>query len=243
MPFAIFTVCIGEEYIRRYEAIFHSSVRRYAANYDYDLYIIPNYLHPEKYRSPSYISFMKHFVPITDLAERYEKIMVIDADILINENSPPFHLLDTEDKIGVIDEYRQPTPEEREEIQRKNDWPVGATAYYDLFNLKIDTVNLINSGVFICNPKLHYHFFANLITKHIDLALNHKYGFHYEQAVFGYELQKQNLYKFIDEKWNKIWGLYKQDEQGSNFMQVYDDSYLLHMTGGMDHHLALSISK
>ena len=243
MKIAIFTICIGDTYKQQYESIFKPSVEKYCNKYNYDLHVISDFIGESKYRNKSFISFMKMIVPYTEKAKEYDLIMVLDADILINDNTPPFHTLDFGDKIAVVDEYTQPSYEERLEIQRKNGWEVGADEYYKCCNLIIDTKHMINSGMFICKPSIHEYFFKDLVLNYIDKQYNHPRGFHYEQSVFGYEVQKQNLYFILDNKWNKLWNYYKksESENGPLFKQFYifyNDSYFLHMAGHVDYNSA-----
>ena len=105
MKTAIFTICIGDTYKQQYESIFKPSVEKYCKKYNYDLHIITDYIGEEKYRNKSFISFMKMIIPYTEKAKEYDLIMVLDADILINNNTPPFHTLDFGNKIAVVDEY------------------------------------------------------------------------------------------------------------------------------------------
>ena len=39
--------------------------------------------------------------------------MMVDVDVLFNANAPPFHTLDIGAKIGVVDEWCQPSREAR----------------------------------------------------------------------------------------------------------------------------------
>jgi hypothetical protein len=243
MKIAIFTICIGNSYIQQYESIFKPSVIKYCNKYNYDLHVITDYIGDQKYRNKSFISFMKMIIPYTEKAKEYDLIMVLDADVLINDNTPPFHTFDFGDKIAVVDEYTQPSYEERLEIQRKNGWEVGADQYYKLCGLNINTKHMINSGMFICKPSIHQDFFKNLVCKHIDKQYNHPRGFHYEQSVFGYELQTANLHFIIDNKWNKLWNYYKVNESEGGplfkqFYNFYNSTYFLHMAGHVDYNLA-----
>jgi hypothetical protein len=245
MKVGIFTICIGESYRKNYELVFKSSVEKYCEKYGYDLNVLTDFIGDEKYRNNSYISFMKMIVPYSEKAKEYDLIMVLDADIIVNIDSPSFHNIDFNNKIGIVDEYQQPSYEKRLEIQKENGWEISASEYYKLCNLDIDTQKLFNSGMFICQPKIHGYFFKNLVEIYINNQLNHYRGFHYEQSVFGYELQKNNLYYIMDSKWNNIWFFYKNKESNDIFLDYFNfvkNSYFVHMTGYTDYKLAYQLN-
>jgi hypothetical protein len=250
MKAAVFTVCIGESYTRAYEQLFKPSVTRYCEKHGYDLHVISDYITNinDKYKNPSFISFVKMMVPYLEEAKKYDIIMVLDADIIINHNTPPFDLYYyTTNKIFVVNEYDQPTYEERLVIQKNNNWEIEASDYYKMSGLDIDTTYVFNSGMFICKPAIHADFFRNLVDKYIDQQYNHPRGFHFEQSVFGYELQRQNMYHILDNKWNKIWGLYKKPTDNiydlfNQYCDFYKDTYCLHMAGGIDFILTHSLN-
>jgi hypothetical protein len=234
MRAAIFTICIGDEYTKQYETIFKPSVTQYCKKHGYDLVTVTKNI----FDSTECISLMKHTIPFSQEARQYDMIMVLDADILINNVASPFHILDLGDKVGVVDEYSQPSYEERLKIQQRNGWEVSASEYYKLCSLEIQTKSVFNSGMFICKPAVHAPFFKSLVEKYKEGQKGHPRKFHFEQSVFGYELQKQNLYTILDNRWNCLWPL----NSHSNYFQVYNNSFLLHMCGNVDIHKAYQLT-
>lgn len=234
MKVAIFVVCIGSEYKKHYMNIFYPFTVQYCRKHNYDLHVIDCYIgHPEHHQ-PSCIHMMKWLAPITDLAFRYDRVMVIDADIIINPIlTPPIHTLELDGKIGVVDEFSQPTVEKRLEIQRKNKWELTATEYYKTNGFDIDTKMLFNSGMCICEPKIHFPVFQE-IASYMEAQM----GFvQFEQRIFGYVLQKNNIYKVLPNEWNTLW-FFARDKGGKQELKdVAKSKYLLHMTSGIDHDL------
>jgi hypothetical protein len=52
----------------------------------------------------------------------------------------------------------------------------------------------------------------------------------------GYELQKNNLYKVIDNRFNAAWGLTKIDNIDNITLNTYfNNNYFIHFAGDTDH--------
>lgn len=232
---AVVTIAIGESYLQTYSDIFRPSVEEYCQKYNYDHIVLSDYIFDEpEYHTPHEIDIMKWVIPFHPWFAHYNRILVLDADILITRNAPPFHTIDLEGKIGMVDEYSQPTPEQRIQFQAERGWETSATDYYKLLgNHTIDTPHVLNGGLFLCSPALHADFFRNLFYTYIDkyrAAQNHM---HYEQSTLGYEVQSQGLWKPLDNKWNQIRGLYEAYYPTlEDAIHLYNTSYGLHFCGG-----------
>ena len=64
------------------------------------------------------------------------------------------------DKIGIVDEYSQPTPLLRIQLQKQNKWEECASDYYKLAGFDILTEKVLNTGVLVMQPKKHADFFG-----------------------------------------------------------------------------------
>lgn len=190
-----------------------------------------------KNRHYTNISINKLLLCSQEWSDVYDFIILVDADILININSPPLHnYYDYKYYIGVIDEYSQPTKERRISIQRKMGWETSATDYYKLCGFNINTDMVFNGGVYVMQPKIHKEFLEELYNKYIDISLNHIRGFHFEQSCIGYYLQNNNLYKVLDNKFNAVWSLTKLDNINNISLEdFFKQNYFIHFAGHCDH--------
>jgi len=236
MKVLLVTLAIGKQYLQQYELLFKESQENYAKKNGYDFKIITDFLDKNnKYNST--ISFNKILVCNQEWSDEYDFIIFIDADILININSPPIHNYINYDKyIGIIDEYSQPTKERRIQIQTKMGWETSATEYYKLCDLNIKTDMVFNSGVLVFQPKIHKDFLQNIYDTYIKKSIFHNRGYHYEQSCIGYEIQKNNLYKVIDNKFNAIWSIIKLDNTENITLENYfKQNYFIHFAGHNDY--------
>ena len=169
MKVLLVTIAIGQQYLKEYELLFKESQQNYAKKQGYDFKVITDFLDKDKnnmYKST--ISFNKILVCNQEWSNNYDFIIFIDADILININSPPLHnYIDYKNCIGIVDEYSQPTKERRIQIQKRMGWESNATDYYKLCDLDIQTDMVLNSGVLVLQPKLHGTFLQKIYNDYV----------------------------------------------------------------------------
>jgi hypothetical protein len=235
------TVCIGEHYIQQYNKLFKKFHENYAKKCGYDFHVITDYIENPKH--PSVISFNKILVCNYNWNVEYDYIIFIDADIIINNNSPPIHnYYDFGDKIGVVNQS-QPNLEARILGQIHKGYEVTAKEYYKLkSNHDIETDHIINTGVLVIQPKKHKAFLENIFNKYSNQQINNPVGFHFEQSAIGYELQINNMFFYMDMKWNALWANNKyyfnvMKNNNLTLQKFYDENYFVHLAGNCDFHL------
>jgi len=94
MTKALLTITIGDLFKRACE-ITHPTLKDYAKKIGADFINITE----QKYPSPYYVKFM-----IADILEKYDRVLYLDSDILINPNAPDIFEIVPEDKIGMADD-------------------------------------------------------------------------------------------------------------------------------------------
>jgi hypothetical protein len=247
MRAAIATVVIGDSYRRHYERIFLPSVKRYADAHGYDLLLFDRYLCAPEWQHSSTVNFTKNLIPLQPEVQAIDRLLVLDADILVNRNAPPFTELELNGGVGVVDEWSQPSVAGRVAYQQSNGWETTPAEYYARFGFAWQTEVILNGGMFICAPAEHHEFFSQLAARHLPPYLNHPRGPHYEQAAFGYELHRACLARLLPAAWNRIWSPHRpRDGRAAadklqlfkHFAELYSRSYCLHVTMGRDHDFA-----
>jgi hypothetical protein len=236
MKVLLVTIAIGEKYLLEYNNLFRESQSNYALKHGYNFKVITEFL-DEYIKKKSTISFNKLLLCNQEWSNDYDFIVFIDADIIININSPPIHnYIDYGNCIGIIDEQSQPSKERRLKIQKKMGWETNARDYYKLCGFDIQTDMILNTGVLVLQPKIHRDFLQNIYNKYVIQSITHYRGFHYEQSCIGYEIQQEKLYKILDNKFNAIWGLTKLDNiEKMNLMQYVNENYFIHLAGRIDY--------
>jgi hypothetical protein len=240
------TICIGEKYLNEYNKLFRPSHEKYATKCGYDFKVITDFIKEPKH--VSVISFNKVIVCDYNWDKEYDFIIFIDADIIINMNTPPIHnQYDFGNKIGVVNQS-QPTLQARIETQIHKGYEVTAKDYYKLkSNHDIETDHIINTGVLLIQPKIHKLFLRNIFDTYSNKQIDNKAGFHYEQSVIGYEIQKNNMHYFMDMKWNALWSNNKyyfnvMKQKSLTLQEFYDNNYFIHLAGHCDFDLISTIN-
>ena len=236
MKVLLTTIAIGEDYLKEYNDLFYESQKKYALKHGYDFKVITDFL-DKNIQEKSTISFNKILVCSQDWSSQYDFIIFIDADILININSPSIHdFIDYGICIGIIDEYSQPSKERRLKIQRLMGWETSASDYYKLCDFNLETDMVLNTGMLVLQPKIHTNFLNYIYNKHIHKSKSHYRGLHFEQSCIGYELQKANLFKVIDNKFNALWGITKIDNiENISLNNYFNKNYFTHFVGHTDY--------
>lgn len=225
-------ISIGRLYLEEFEQLFKPSVSAYCQKYGYDLKVFTDYIDRTR-KHPATISFQKCLV--ADQLREYDLVIVLDADIYIENHSPAIHELQLNDKIGIVNEVAQSTPEQYEQLN-KIGFADYATPYYAKAGLEVDTDKILNTGVILCNPSKHADYLKSIYEKYVDKSIGHPRGFHYEQACIGYDLQKDEMYTLIPNEWNFIF-IHAQ------LLQLpKSNCYFLHLAGmkGNDRKVALA---
>ncbi len=232
MKVCLITICIGEKYREQYNLVFRKSQEAYALKHGYDFKVITDYISEP---NPKLISMNK--ILVSD--EQYDFVIFVDADILISPQAPSIHdAYDFGDKIGVVSE-NQPDKYAKYVVQKTMNWELTARQYYlDKSGHDLDTEDVINTGVLVIQPKKHREFLNNIFNKYSENQKCSTHGFHYEQSVIGFELQKNNMAFFMNYKWNAIWMIHKIYGKTRNLVEFYKNNYFIHLAGGCDINVA-----
>jgi len=212
----LITLAVGY-YTDMYDKFFRTSHEEYAKKHGYDFKVLTTSL-----AFPNYfcLTFTKMLVCSQDFSSNYDFIIFVDADILINKNSPALHTAhDYKDKIGIVDTNYGMIEED-------------GTAYYKRNGYDLETNMILNTGLLVFQPTKHKELLEDMYNKHVHQSINHSQRFQFENATLGYYLQKNNMYHLLDRKWNTIW--YEQKMKGISLQQCYDDNYFIHFAGNCD---------
>lgn len=229
---ALVTIAIGPDYYHKYTLLFMNSHNLYAMKNGYDFFILTDFI-DQNIKHYNTISFNK--ILVCELFKKYDYVIYIDADIFINPLSDPIHICaKNTEKICIVNEAEQLSEEDYSNLKKKMSWEANATEYYKLAQLDIDTNIVLNTGVMIFQPKLHCNFLRQIYDKYILKSLSHPRGYHYEQSCVGYELQKENMFLCIPNKFNAIWSLEKLSHPETDLIDFFKNNYFIHFAGHFD---------
>lgn len=253
MKKALVTIAVGKRFEKMVRNYCLTNWKLYAEKYDYELIIIDKALDENDTRC---VAWQKCLVLSQDWSKKYDRIVWLDTDIVINPNSPDVIDGVPEDKIGAVDEFSFPTKQEYEIALSRmyKHWenlgynPVinyGGPAYYKSYGIECDFEEVVQTGVMVFNPKLHREVLEHIYYNYEDRGLN------YEMRPMSYEIIKNNLQHWIDKRFNMhiqfLKALYypylleldtqkpswmcKKEILKLNIEAIFKNSYFLHFTG------------
>ena len=238
---AIAVPVFGEKRIENFESIFFPSIQRYTRKFNYSLFYLKFSDFEIKRRTQDTnvpLLWEKYLIPNSQWASFFDFVIVIDADVYITKHAPslePF-LLSLGSKIGVVDEYSQPTGlyKDRVAVQIANGWEDSPRAYYELAGFHLDTQYMFNGGVLIVQPKIHRDFvLREIVDKFSNMSFHHARGMHFEQAVLGYVLITQNMWASVKTEWNALWFLTRTFPGNTMTLKSFAQrNYFIHLVGG-----------
>lgn len=208
---AIVTILIGDKYQAMWNETFRDSWVPYANRHGYDIVLINDYLD----RSPRARERTPHWQKLLVLEHpglrRYEDVVWVDADILINHHTAPCIVgHNNADKVGIVsyrDEFQPPGRWDNRyhrrarsgsggRIHRSPDFP----SWYEQAGLARDVDDFTNTGVLVMKPRLHTEFMRHVYDAFTENDWSHK-----ENGALSYWLFKTGNYNLIDPRFNVSW--------------------------------------
>ncbi len=232
-------IAVGWKYKSFYMSLFQSSHENYAKRYDYDFVLI-DYLISDSATSPSQASLQKLLLPSLPGANTYDWILYVDLDILIRHWATP-DVRDLEldpNVVYMVDEYTQPSPKRRLEINSQFGFPLTPADYYRRAGFNVDAHWVLNGGMMIFNPRAHGELLRHIYHLGEQAALGHPLKMHYEQSLVGSELQKAGIVDTLPTPWNFIYELWLDESEPaysepfkSHLSAFAKENYLIHFAG------------
>lgn len=254
---AIVTLAIGKRFSRMVKRYCAKNWQEYADKYDYDVIFIEDPLDLSERglsRSPAW---QKCLILSQDWSKKYDRIVWIDTDILLNPNAPDVTDGVPVDKIGAVDEYFYPNKDMYfTALDRMYKYweklgynPVinpTSKEYYKSFGLDCDIEHIVQTGVMVLSPKYHREIFEHVYYNYEEKGLN------YEMRPLSYEILKNNLVHWLDTRFNvllpfnkalyypfllnekKTLPFYSRNKTKKLILEsIFINSYFLHFTGAV----------
>lgn len=222
---AIVTMLVGDRYIEEWDKYCRNNWLAYGKRHDCDVIVLTEPVLPDAVTPERTLHWQKLLIPSLPALQRYEQVVWLDGDILINSSHAPsiFNGLDP-DHIAVVDISLQlkrrldtMTTEQRwvhlllmAQSISANQPPVDMTQYdftfgnpYAADGLQPAPQQFINTGVFVFSPARHAAFFRRVFQKYPRNSRNGDF----EQTPLSFEILTSGLAQFLDQRFNTIWAL------------------------------------
>jgi hypothetical protein len=211
---AIVTFAVGGGYLAAWRRYCEPGWRAYAERHGYDIICCDAPLDATPRAMKRSVAWQKCLVLSQDFASRYDRIVWLDADILINAAcAPPVESAVPPEKAGAVDAWAQPAPAahalmlERAFAIWKSSGasPVvnyDARAYYENYGLPPEFDAVVQTGMLALSPKHHRE-----ILEHVYYSYEERGGpeWNYEMRPLSYELLKAGAVHWVDGRFNRVW--------------------------------------
>jgi hypothetical protein len=209
---AIVTLAIGDRYLHHWKSICEPNWRAYGAQHGFDVICLDKPLDDSaraRNRSPAW---QKCLILSQDIMQKYDRIVWLDSDILINHRAAPTIDLGVPvDKVGATEEFtfaesvgHQP----RQLLERlyaywnKSVINYSGREYYTNYGLPSGFAKVVQTGVLVLSPRHH----RSLLEKaYYDYEEKGGPEWNYEMRPLSYELLKADVVHWIDPRFNLVW--------------------------------------
>jgi hypothetical protein len=214
---AIVTLAIGKRHLKRWKSLCESNWHEYAARHGYDVICVDTPLDDSpraRRRSPAW---QKCLILSQDFAKKYERIVWIDSDILINARAAPCIVKDVPiDKVGAGKGWSWPSPELFDRMMERQYELWGGAAFfgfsptvehlYTSWGLPDGVMEVAQTGVMVLSPQHHRQTLEMVYNEYEERGAM---KWHYEARPLSYELLRTQSVHWVDHRFSSLWPVEK----------------------------------
>ncbi len=214
MRTAIVTLLLGRPYQLAWHDLCEPGWRAYADRHGYDIIAIERPLDVTPRAMARSPAWQKCLVLQPSIVGGYDRVVWVDADIVINPNAPAVTGTVPIEKIGAVDESVYPTLDahqafwQRMVAQTKDGNPALARIwqsyldprdYHGFWGLPRRGDHIVQTGVLVLSPRHHRE-----LLEYVYYSYENKGGpeLSYEMRPLSFEIQERNLHHWIDARFN-----------------------------------------
>jgi hypothetical protein len=209
---AIVTLVVGDRYLHHWKNNCEANWNAYAARHGFDVICLDKPLDDSaraRNRSPAW---QKCLILGQDVLQKYERVVWLDADIVINHHAaPPIDAGVPIEKVGAVEEFsfaRDHGPYPRQSLERlysywgKSIVNYSSKEYYANYGLPSGFDKVVQTGVLVLSPRHHRALLEKVYHDHEE-----KGGpeWNYEMRPLSYELLKADAVHWMDPRFNLVW--------------------------------------
>lgn len=208
---AIVTLCIGEPYLQTWTTLCRRNWQRYADKHGYDIVCVTRPLDVSARAAARSPAWQKCLVLSQDFSNKYERIVWLDSDILINHHTAPCAADGVPvEKVGAVDASSTPSADlVRLALERLYDFwadpemyrEYETREYYTRYNLFPAFDQMVRTGVLVLSPRHH--------RKLLEAAYDNQETRTDDMRFISHELLKADCVQWIDGRFDPVWLLLK----------------------------------
>jgi hypothetical protein len=251
MRTAIVTLLLGRPYWLAWHEVCEPGWRAYADRHGYDIIAIDRPLDVSPRAMARSPAWQKCLILQPSVAGEYDRIVWLDADIVVNPDAPSIVDGVPIENIGAVDEFVYPTLEihqafwNRMVAQTGDHNPALARIwqsyldprdYHGFWGLARRGNHIVQTGVLVLSPRHH-----RALLEHVYYTYENKGGpeLNYEMRPLSFEIQERNLQHWIDPRFNATFNailseanarrrILTQDQLFDLIRRSFDSNFFLH---------------
>jgi hypothetical protein len=217
-PQALVTLTIGAAFQSQWQAVCEPGWRRYADRHGYDLICLDQPLDTSARAQARSPAWQKCLILSQPFSQQYERIVWLDADILINAAlAPDIAAFVPRDRVGAVASYDAPSRELYAAANARNTayWRArGATVeldetpaqYYARHGVpQAQHDQVVQTGVLVLSPAHHRDALEATYSAYEQRA---DWDFQHEMPPLSHELLQREAVHWLDYRFNLVWLLY-----------------------------------
>ncbi len=202
MKKAIVTLNIGQQYQNSWRNICRKGWQAYCERHDFDLINLDKRLDSSERANKRSPAWQKLLILSQDWSDKYDRIVWVDSDIIVNPAAPSIVDGIPDEKIGCIDEAAYPTLKDHNSIMvsgRIQPSSGDAGVFHTCVGLPA-APHIIQTGVMALSPKHHRELFEHVYNIYEDAGGDR----YYEMRFLSHEVQKAAAQHWIDPRFNAL---------------------------------------
>ena len=248
---ALVTMVFGESYKKNFYRYSYDGFLIYCKKYNYDLVVIEDLLDKSELALSRSPAWQKLLILNQDWSQKYEQIIWIDSDIVINiskaesiAKAVPDHMIGAVEAYSIPDRYSHHAALKALYLKWDDEGVsyiknLTVSEYYKNREIECNLSELMQTGVFVCSPKYHkdlFEYIYNTYDGNTDPSWN------YEMPYMSYELLKRDLVIWLDPKFNYLVNDVMMARYGNNskfnlMEKIFDNFGFLYFKRGLTSNL------
>lgn len=248
------TLLVGRPYQLAWQDLCEPGWRVYAERHGYDIVAIDRPLDNAPRAMARSPAWQKCLTLHPSVAGKYDRVVWLDADIVINPQAPPVSGGVPLEKIGAIDEFAYPTLDAYRAFWQRmiEHWkktdpklvPVWRSCldtkdYHGYWGLPRRGDHIVQTGVLVLSPRHHRE-----LLEHVYYHYEGKGGreLNYEMRPLSFEIQERKLQHWIDRRFNALFNFLSSARNAENPFSTQEEllefirvalgaNYFLHFAG------------
>ena len=206
---AIVTLTLGKNYVAPWQKFCASNWHAYAARHGYDIICIDEPLDRSPRAGSRSLAWQKCLILGDKRVQKYDRVVWVDSDILINPNAPSLIPYVPEDKIGAVEMFggalqEQLSSDGQTLIERAVQfwkWSFRtAKEFYARVGIDTDYDSVVMTGVMVLSPTHHRGILEQAYYE--DRQTPNSHG---EMERLSYEILKAHCAYWVDYKFHRLW--------------------------------------